>query len=117
MSGDRCMRLAGPLTVFREQIIRPPDNERRDERAELLELFITRLPLRISGVSVATTQDLELEILSKVLTASKILGIGKVEQGKVLGQVVLNRSARQDDAALDVELGEGLERLRIYEEE
>jgi hypothetical protein len=60
------------------------------------------------SLSVASA-SLPLRIFDSKLRLKSSFGVGKVEEGKVLRQVVLDRSSGEDDSALDIESGESLE--------
>jgi hypothetical protein len=86
----------GTRTILRQQVVGPSNDEFADQPAELFQLRVALLLLFICSICVSTPENLRLEV-------------GKVEEGKVLRQVVLDRSSGEDDSALDIESGESLE--------
>lgn len=71
-------------TVFREEVVCTADDELVDQPAELLELGVTLLLLLVRRVGVTTTENLVFKVLLEVGLGAEILGVGKVEEGKVL---------------------------------
>jgi hypothetical protein len=99
----------GTRTILRQQVVGPSNDEFADQPAELFQLRVALLLLFICSICVSTPENLRLEVALEVELRTQILGVGKVEEGKVLRQVVLDRSSGEDDSALDIESGESLE--------
>ena len=76
-------------TVLGEQIIRPANDELRDQRTKLLQLLLTLRFDSICSVGISSTDDRILEVLSKVVLGTKEVRICKIKKGKVFREVIL----------------------------
>lgn len=77
------------LTVFRQEVVRPADDERHDERGELLELLLAARLHLIARVRVAPADDRVLEVLAEVALRAEVVRVREVEQREVFGEVIL----------------------------
>ena len=70
-------------TVFGQEVVSPPDDERHDERRELFQLLLALCLHRVSSISITTTDDCVLEVLAEVVLRAKEIGVCEVEQREV----------------------------------
>jgi hypothetical protein len=104
------------LTILGQQVIRPPNDKFADQYSQIFQFRIALLLFLVTSISVSSSQNLVLKVLAKVQASTEIGRIGKVEKRKVFREVVLDRRARKDDAALAVDGCECLEGLGVWSE-
>lgn len=76
-------------TVFAKQVVGAANDELGDECTEFFKLGLALLAILIVRVGVATTDNRQLKVASEVGLAAEEVGVGKVEQREILGQIVL----------------------------
>ena len=91
-------------TVLGEEIVGAADDELGHERVEFLELLVAELLLLVGRLAIATFGDRVLKVFVEVNLGAEVARVAKVEEREVLVEVVLDRRAREDDAALAVEV-------------
>lgn len=96
------------LTVLGEQVIGPANDEAVDEGDQGLQLLIAVGLLLLCRIRVPALQNGILVILAELEPRAQDSWIGKAEKGEVLGEVILNRRAGQQNTALDIDGIEGL---------
>ena len=99
--------------VLGQDVVRSSDNELVDFRKKLRQALVAFLQIRICASRISTSQDRYLILLSELQPCAQIPRIGEIQQSEVLRQIVLDRRARQNDALLDVQTIERLERLTL----
>lgn len=97
--------------VFGEDVVGAADDEFVDEGEELGQAFVAFLTVILCGIGISASEDGEFVLLSEVVASTQVVGIGKVEEGEVFHEIVLNRSAREDDSSINVESIKGSECL------
>jgi hypothetical protein len=78
------------LTVFREQVVSPPNDEPGHEIAQLLQLLLALGLLAVGRVRVAPTDDRVLKVPTKIVLRAQEVGIREAQEREVLGQIVLH---------------------------
>lgn len=78
-------------TIFRQEVVGSPDNEFGDETAEFLEFLFTFGFDSITGLGIPSSYDEILEILSEIILRAQEVWIGKVQERKVFGEIILLR--------------------------
>ena len=97
--------------VFGEDVVGAADDEFVDEGEELGQAFIAFLAAFFCCVGIATSKDGKFIFLSEVVASPQVVGVGKVEEGEIFHEIVLNRSAGEDDSPIDIEAVERSEGL------
>ncbi|KAF7510015.1 hypothetical protein GJ744_007119 [Endocarpon pusillum] len=62
--------------------------------------LIPSLPICVRTRCISSTKDGQLELLAEVGLGPQVIGVGKSDEGIILGQVVLDRGSRKDDTTV-----------------
>lgn len=89
--------------VFREDVVGAADDEFVDKVGKLSEFFVTFLAVFFGAVCVSPTEDGYLILLAEFSAGAEIVGVGKVEEGEVFREIVLNRCTRENYSSVDIE--------------
>lgn len=103
--------------VLGQDVVCAADDELGHGGGELRELECARGDLGVGGVCVTATENGVLEVLAELGARPEVARVGERQEREVLGQVVLDRGAAQDHAAVALERvqrGEG-ERVAVFE--
>ncbi len=84
--------------VFGQNVVCAADDEFVDGGKQLGKALVAALPVSLGSIGVAATEDRKLEAFAELQAASEEVGVRKADEGEVLGQIVLDRRAGQDNA-------------------
>lgn len=77
------------LTVFAQEVVRPANDELVDLDEQILLSLIATFSLFLGCVAIAAFEDRHLKLFVKLLLRAEVARVAKVEQRKVLVQVIL----------------------------
>lgn len=89
--------------VLGEDVVGSPDDKFIDQSEQLCQAFVTLLLIGIGTRCISAAKDRELVFLTELIFRPQIVRVCKVEEGKVLGQIVLDGCSRKNDTLLHVQ--------------
>lgn len=91
------------LTVLCQQIIGSSDDEFVDQIDQFLQLLFAFLFLRICSVGIPPAENRIFEIFAKIEPRAEDAWICKIQEGVVLGKIILHWRSSEQNATFDVD--------------